>query len=301
MISSSFITYWSAKYSFYDYPETFYKNRLSILQGENIENEIFREAIIALLHWKDKKANNYNPDNFTAKENTLSVIPGLNEKDLSDFKNQFISFRKSRHVFDKGKQFWSWLTHDKKYWNSIVIPIFVCHCSRPIDIPIVDQHVVRTMNLFKGNFQEINKKCDDWSVYEEYYDFYHSICVDNSLSTFEQLRMLDKALWSFGKNIKKLFEKDKDVSSVNTKSSIPNRGEQNGVQKIGKLTKVFSPHLDEVFAKRCYYHFSRGIKQEEAIKQACNEFGINFNSLPDMYSKYAGRGFNEWRNKSWIP
>ena len=289
MISKLFIDHWKVRYDSDKYWEKPYRDSLSILRSEDLDDYEFKDALIRLLHWKDGKNPEFPSGHHTAKPNTLSRIPTLEGAELQSFKTDFQRFVQKEPIDDRGKSFYLYLTEEQGLWKSLVIPIFVCHCAKPTVVPIIDQHVVRAMNVLQGNFHQVKKETLTWDDYTSYFDWFHQIAFDQGLRSLDELRELDTALWSFGREVKQtLRAKKKRTRAPRTSDSMKGKGVES------------SPHLDPSFARMCEAYREQGMKQEDAIRKACGDLNVDFSSLPAMYSKYAGRGFAEWRKKRWI-
>jgi hypothetical protein len=292
MITKRFIDEWFPRYTSQKYPESFYMKYLGMLQSQNTSDLDLRDAIVALLHWKDGKANSYIPGKISAKPNTVKNLATIQGEELSVFVSAFREFREKKNLTNRGKSFYDYLAGSNGYWSSTVIPIFLLHIARPNDIPIVDQHVCRAQAILGGSSDLVCKEVKTWEQYSSYYDFWYELCQNLKLSTFSQKRELDMALWAFGEYWKKFLctkEKGENVSRNQKSAAITANSTNQGV------------HLDPKFAKVCQQYYSKGWTQRDAIQKACQQFHVPFASLPAMYSTYAGRGFNEWRNKGWVP
>jgi len=288
MISKLFIDYWKVRYDSEKYWEKPYRESLSILRSEDLDDINFKDALIRLLHWKDGKNPDYPSGHYTAKPNTLSRIPAMDGVELHSFKTDFQRFVQKDSIEDRGKSFYLYLTERQGLWKSLVIPIFVCHCAKPTVIPIIDQHVVRAMNVIQGDFHQVKKETLTWHDYICYFDWFHQIASDQGLLSMDELRDLDTALWSFGREVKQTLRTKKRTHALRNTGCGKGKGVKN------------SPHLNPAFAQECEGYRKQGLKQEDAIRKACEDFNVDFSSLPVMYSKYAGRGFAEWRKKRWI-
>ena len=88
MITKKFIDLWEPRYDQSLYPVDFYKEHISGVRNATEPNSL-KEHLIALLHWKDGKANNYEPGKVTTKPNTVNPVLNLTGQDLITFSNAF--------------------------------------------------------------------------------------------------------------------------------------------------------------------------------------------------------------------
>ena len=163
--SIKFIEYWAAQYPM--------KNE-SIYQ-ENIRKPLTAERVLALFEWK-----NSGP---MAKQKIASVN---NNYIASQPKPPEIGNRKAEIAFI--------LLPGGVIWR-----IFWLHCHAPDIYPIFDQHVYRAMRyilLGKVIIDPPKNELDKAAVYiDEYLPFHAAFKYPNE-------KLLDQALWSFGKHIK---------------------------------------------------------------------------------------------------
>lgn len=308
MIGKLFVAFWQDQYSDEKYSDELYRECLSSLQAADLSPRVFREAIVGALCWKDGKGKQYQNERIvTAKPNTIKNIPRMSDEEIGPILTKYLEYRNRPLVMDRGQWLYRYLTDDLKMWDTVVIPVFICHLAKPAQIPIVDQHVVRAQRILQGDTGNISITRLVWKDYVKYYDFYWEVAHNLGYSNFEDFRKLDKALWAFGKIWKAT------IGGIDAENEPPLPIAPGGtapppppvVPVFGgappPLTPGLAPHLDQVFAQRCYYHTTMGQSQQQAIQSACEDYGIIFNDLPAMYSQYAGRGFHEWRMKHWIP
>lgn len=163
---SGFVDFWAARYTGYD--DAFY--------DANVGQELTQTRILEWFTWKngtplsDLKRRSVLR-NFVARRGELDRI-GLDET-----ASAFLS------RFSEGGAIWR---------------IFWLHCWQPTRFPIYDQHVHRAMRFIEaGVLEEIPAQdAEKIRVYlDDYVPFY---------AQFEGigLRLVDKALWAFGKFLK---------------------------------------------------------------------------------------------------
>jgi hypothetical protein len=157
-------------------------NKIEKLYSENIRRELTEQTILQLFQWKNggplsdgKKKSVHR--NFIAPQQT-----GKLEKLQPDQKIEDL------------------LAHFPK--GGVIFRIFWLHCWQPDRIPIYDQHVHRAMAFIQtGTREEI--PTDDAQKIASYihrYVPFHTT-FDGIDTRFE--RAVDKALWAFGKFLKK--------------------------------------------------------------------------------------------------
>jgi hypothetical protein len=93
MITKRFIDEWFSRYKSSTYPESFYMKYLDLLQSQKASDLEMRDAIVALLHWKDGKANSYIPGKISAKPNTIKGLATIYGEELSAFITAFREFQ----------------------------------------------------------------------------------------------------------------------------------------------------------------------------------------------------------------
>ena len=82
-----------------------------------------------------------------------------------------------------------------------VYALFVLHCENPKLFPLYDQHVWRSYLYFtKGHYRSVKAASQSWSSYELYSKWFI-----NQLKALGNIdpTILDRALWAFGKELKK--------------------------------------------------------------------------------------------------
>lgn len=181
-----FLEFWESVYDnynldirdseYYDKNIQMEKEILHILNAHNIKQ---------LFYWKNGKKLSKRKEIIVDK-----VIDKL--KDINDFR------LKKEVDWNDYKQFYTNVV--LKCTQGIIWGPFIVHISRPIFFPIIDQHVVRAY-YFISEGKIINnipnsKKISQ--VYREYTEFFNSL----ERKTEKSSRIIDKALWAFGKYLK---------------------------------------------------------------------------------------------------
>jgi hypothetical protein len=160
---AAFVQFWSARY-IYTKEE---------LYDKNIGRELTEARILELFTWKNgtplsKRKHASVMRNYVAKSAELARIP------------QNESAAKLLSNFSKGGAIWR---------------IFWLHCWQPRRFPIYDQHVHRAMRFFQAGIPEEIGGTDRAKV-RSYLDSYMQFHSEfNGLDP----RLVDKALWAFGK------------------------------------------------------------------------------------------------------
>ena len=201
MITKEFIDLWEPRYPQSLYPVNFYKEHISGVRNATESNSL-KEHLIALLHWKDGKANNYEPGKVTAKPNTVNPVINLTGQTLINFYNAFrlLVLAKGEDV-DPSKE--KLLNLLKQMWNSVVIPAYILHTARPELYPIIDQHTARAY-LILNRGELVEQPEITWTFWKTYIEFFHNTEISCGLHNNTDGRCrLDRALFAWGKSIKK--------------------------------------------------------------------------------------------------
>jgi len=173
-----FISYWTCCYNEGKYPNTVYEENLNnkgVLQEKNI---------IPLLEWKNGKS--LSEDKKRIASTTI--------KNLKKF-NQFRGL--TAVTDDDFNQFWSFISTIVK--SGLVWRVFLLHIARPIDYPIVDQHVLRAYYfLTHGNVTKPEETLETYLLYKE---FFFKLVKESG----KEFRDVDKALMAFGQFLKSQF------------------------------------------------------------------------------------------------
>lgn len=181
-----FLEFWESVYDnfnldirdseYYDKNIQMEKGILHILNAHNIRQ---------LFYWKNGKKLSKRKEIIVDK-----VIDKL--KDINDFR------LKKKVDWNDYKQFYTNVV--LKCTQGIIWGPFIVHISHPLFFPIIDQHVVRAY-YFISEGKIINnipssKKISQ--VYRKYTEFFNSL----KSKTEKSSRIIDKALWAFGKYLK---------------------------------------------------------------------------------------------------
>ena len=200
MITKEFIDIWEPRYDQSLYPVDFYKEHISGVRNATEMNSL-KEHLIALLHWKDGKANNYEPGKVTAKPNTVRPVQDLTGQNLITFSSAFrlLVLAKGEDVDSSKHRLLNRLT---RMWNSVVIPACILHTARPELYPIIDQHTARAY-LILNRGEVVEKPEITWNFWKTYMEFFHNTAVSCGLHNNDGRCRLDRALFAWGKCIKK--------------------------------------------------------------------------------------------------
>ena len=161
---------------YYDKNIQMEKGILHILNAHNIRQ---------LFYWKNGKKLSKSKEIIVDK-----VTEKL--KDINDFR------LKKEVNWDDYEQFYTDVV--LKCTQGIIWGPFIVHISNPLSFPIIDQHVVRAHYFISEgkiiNILPINKNISH--IYREYTEFFNSL----ERKTEKSRRIIDKALWAFGKYLK---------------------------------------------------------------------------------------------------
>lgn len=179
--SKEFVEFWMR---LYEYPNEH-------LYNDNIGQQLTKQSILALFEWKNGSR--------------LS-----NRKDVSVRAN-FINRRRELEQLGPNKTTEKLLAHFPN--GGVIFRIFWLHCWQPTRFPIYDQHVYRAMKFIQtGRVEKIPKDNAPKiaSYINEYMPFFATINARQARYTD---RDVDKALWAFGKFLKK--ESNRRVFDLN--------------------------------------------------------------------------------------
>ncbi|HLA28171.1 MAG TPA: hypothetical protein VJZ49_09790 [Syntrophales bacterium] len=202
MITKEFIDLWEPRYDQRLYPVNFYNEHISCVRNAAEPNSL-KEHLIALLHWKDGKANNYESGKVTAKPNMVDPVINLTGQKLITFHDAFrlLVIAKEEDVDSSKEKLLNMLK--KMWWSSIVIPACMLHTARPELYPIIDQHTARAY-LILNRGELVEQPEITWTFWETYVEFFHNTAVSCGLHNNTDGRCrLDRALFAWGKAIKK--------------------------------------------------------------------------------------------------
>jgi len=164
--AAEFIDFWSRRYRYAE----------AHLYDDNIGLGLTKQRILDLYRWKNNKD--------LSQKKLNSVIQNFIQRrnELSQFKDNLSANDILAHFADGGA-----------IWR-----IFWLHCFRPDQFPIYDQHVHRAMMFIQNGKAEEIPKSDPRKINAyigEYLPFYERFVATDG-------RVVDKALWTFGKFIK---------------------------------------------------------------------------------------------------
>ncbi len=155
------------------------------LYSDNIRRELTEQRILELFKWKN--------GGRLAQHKEASV------------RHNFVEHRRELEQLQPDQDIENLLAHFPN--GGVIFRIFWLHCWCPDHFPIYDQHVHRAMTfILTGELREIppDDAAKIASYKDEYVRFHHSFdgidirSVDPALD-----RTVDKALWAFGKFLKK--------------------------------------------------------------------------------------------------
>jgi hypothetical protein len=152
-----------------------------------------------------------------------------------------------------------------------VYAVFVLHCLKPEIFPLFDQHVMRAYK----NIEEIYSLSDEdgnqsgwkWDDYVSYKRFFDRGLRETELTYLH----LDRALWAYGKHLKKMHS-----------NSIPD----NSIRFMSRETKSFEPEHDNNHWQICKTlgakekEFFWKIESNKLIIKRYFQSGLNIRSFP---------------------
>ena len=217
------MAHWEPRYDARKYPLDFL-----LRHGASARNaqspEALKDALVALLHWKDGKARNFVPGESHAKPNTVRPIVALREAALVEFATLFRCMAEADDkTFVRCTQ--NVLDSVCRMWGSVVIPAFVLHVARPDRLPIIDQHTVRAfLQLIRA--EVIEEPRIAWHLWKEYIVFFQDAIVAAGASSDLQGRYrVDRALFAYGQSLKaRLKERRRSGTSATRFSSARTQG-----------------------------------------------------------------------------
>jgi hypothetical protein len=200
LISRDFVNLWEPRYDTQKYPVDFYLRYIARARTVN-KPEHLREALLALLHWKDGKTFAFVQGEDHAKPNTLNPIITLTNAGLADFARSFQSLAQTdkNDVTACAESLRLILSG---MWNTVVIPAFLLHVARPDRLPIIDQHTVRAfLALTRGKIVE--KPTITWHLWSAYINFLQdAVAAAGYDHGVEERCKVDRALFAWGKSLK---------------------------------------------------------------------------------------------------
>ncbi len=182
---------------FVEFWEGFYHSRIpdEVYQANlNLGGELTEENVSLLWRWKNERYGS------PLIRPTQAILADIN------------SFRKLGHVDQP---------EERKFWQRVVTitpgvvwQVFLFHMARPQDYPIFDQHVMRsflalTTGFVRRNPREARMVCRSYerfySAYGGYKGFFFQLVREAGLP---QPKKVDRALWAFGRHLKRLHPVD---------------------------------------------------------------------------------------------
>jgi hypothetical protein len=203
-INPDFVARWEPRYDAKKYPLEFLLRHGASARGAE-RPEALRDALVALLHWKDGKARRFVPGESHAKPNTLRPLLALQEAALIEFTTLFrLAVEAGDEKFVRSTQ--SLLGALRGMWSSVVMPAFVLHIARPDRLPIIDQHTVRAF-LQLTRDEAVEEPRITWRLWEDYIVFFHdAVAAVGYDSGLEGRYQVDRALFAYGQSLKGLFK-----------------------------------------------------------------------------------------------
>ncbi len=95
---------------------------------------------------------------------------------------------------------------------SFILSTFVLHSINPNSYPLYDQHVYRSFKALTGNKKLPKTTSKSWKEYYQYREFFNHLMISTKLPYW----IIDRALWAYGKKIKK-HERIDNTKSQNEK------------------------------------------------------------------------------------
>jgi hypothetical protein len=204
LIDPDFVARWEPRYDAQKYPLGFLLGYGASARSAE-RPEALRDALIALLHWKDGKARSFVPGESHAKPNTLKPLLALHEAALIEFATLFrLAVEADDKKFVQSTQ--GLLDALRGMWSSIVMPAFVLHIARPDRLPIIDQHTVRAFFQLKRD-EVVEEPRITWRLWQDYIVFFHDAAAAvGHDSGLERRYQVDRALFAYGQSLKRRFK-----------------------------------------------------------------------------------------------
>jgi hypothetical protein len=186
--ANEFIAYWEQFY-YSKIPDQVYQANL------NIGGELTQSNIDILWRWKNER---YGIPKIAP---TNRILPEIN------------TFRRLPTTTEEAEQSF-WQKASTVSASGITWQVFIFHIVRPEDYPILDQHVMRAFLCLREGYVYLNPKqisspCRSYprfrTIYYPYRDFFFKLMKEGSCS---QPKAADRALWAFGKHLKRLYQRD---------------------------------------------------------------------------------------------
>lgn len=183
VLPKEFVNYWKEFYDETKYPTAVYEQNL------NIGGQLDHNNLKALLEWKLA---------FIPSIQRVEVVNKLTTWAWMKLKS-FNDFRSLETVLEEHfNEFWNLCQGiARKAQRGFVIGAFLLHIARPMDYPILDQHVLRAYRFIQRG--EVVDPPQNLETYLGYKDFFDGFCKQ----TQSKPRDVDKALMAFGKQLQR--------------------------------------------------------------------------------------------------
>lgn len=206
LVNGEFVSYWKTHYDGRKYPAPFYERYGDAARNASTP-EGLKDALLALLNWKDGKASGYISGKGKARANITKPVSDLSGVALSEFAKLFHAMavanngdfeRCTENLRDRLTRMWR---------NGRVIPAFLLHIARPDRLPMVDQHTMRAF-LWLTSRQIKDEPVITWNSWRDYVTFFEDTVARSASRPDVPGRCgVDHALMAFGKCLKALHRK----------------------------------------------------------------------------------------------
>ena len=191
---------WSGQYDDYSYPPQVYNDLV-------VEQLYSPKRFEILGAWKggcirkNKEGADYIDSNsehysFTKRWAYHTPVSRLTWEKLDRISNEIVNGTPDEFPIEPPKVF-NQLMKCKGF--SFVLSIFVLHSISPNTYPLYDQHVYRSFKAMTGSKKLPNTAGKSWEEYYQYREFFNHLVISTKLPFW----IIDRALWTFGKQIKK--------------------------------------------------------------------------------------------------
>lgn len=183
---------------------------------DTIDNPQFSdEDIRSLFEWKNGMKFNEHVQKEASLKNVISKLDVVNQLKLNFDMNVFNS------NFSEMSPIWK---------------VFLLHVIQPSRYPIFDQHVYRA-HVFITN-REIKEIRESRTFKEDYYFNIYLPYYNTLIPHASDSRMIDKALWSFGKFLKTLYASKLIIEGEEEEGAKPDEWVTDGLVIDGRLTSL---------------------------------------------------------------
>jgi len=189
--SGEFVDFWGSHYK-YRIADEDSGHAIDYYSEINLGSDLTSSNVLRLLRWKSpqylSRVRASGPNSGTVNPRVQKVLKRIGS--LNDFRAKRID----EATFDVVAT--SIFPTDGTVWKT-----FLKHCSRPLEFPIVDQHVHRAFNYHRGRHPDA---IVDYTAYQDYFESIH----ENVLGRFPYLdelhtrKLVDNALMAFGQFLK---------------------------------------------------------------------------------------------------